>query len=122
MAVRIAIDAARGLVIVTVTGELSDETLLEIPAALHANPELRPESSLLVDLSGAEGRRVTSAGVRRLAEQPLYFAKSSRRAVVVPSDLGFGVARMYDLLRDASGGGVRVYRDRAEAEAWLLGG
>lgn len=119
MSVCIAVDEARSLVIVTVTGELNDDTLLEIYSGIQQNPQLHPDLNLLVDLRGAVGNRVTSEGVRRLVEQPLFFSKDSRRAVVVPSDLGFGVARMYELMRDETGGGFRVYRDFGEAETWL---
>ena len=119
MPVRISTDVARNLVRVKVTGDLSDDTLLEMYRALRQNPDHRPEFNLMIDLSAAKGDRVTSEGVHRLVEQPLVFSKTSRRAVVVPSDLGFGVARMYELLRDESGGGFRIYRDVVEAEAWL---
>ena len=65
---------------------------------------------------------MTSAGVRELASRSPVLAHSSRRAIVAPSDLGFGMARMYGALREESGGGVRVFRDLDEARRWVSGG
>jgi hypothetical protein len=39
---------------------------------------------------------------------------------VVPSDLGYGMARMYELQRE-NGGATRVFRDFDEAWRWLTG-
>ena len=65
------------------------------------------------------GRDVTVKGVHALVQQPLIFSPDSRRAVVVPSDLGFGMARMYQTLRDELGGRVGVFRDFDEARRWV---
>lgn len=54
----------------------------------------------------------------RLVERALVLAPTSRRAVVVPSDLGFGMARMYEMLR-TKGGAPRVFRDYDEAVRWV---
>ena len=44
----------------------------------------------------------------------------SRRAVVVPSEMGYGMARMYELMQDGESGQIRVFRNREDAENWLL--
>ena len=62
----------------------------------------------------------------RAIEQALYEERSlmrmlgMRRTVfVVPTDLGFGMARMYEMLSEARGGGMRVFRDYDEARRWV---
>ena len=82
---------------------------------------MKPDYALLIDLSEANGGAVTSLGVRALSTQPLVLSPTSRRAVVVPSDLGYGMARMYEMLRDERGGVVRAFRDLAEARRWVTG-
>ena len=64
---------------------------------------------------------VTTDGVRALVAEPLVLAPDSRRAVVVPSDLGFGMARMYEMLREDRGGVTRAFRDFDEARRWVTG-
>jgi len=107
-----------GIVILSVSGVLGDDDLSSIATQLEQDPEIKPNFSLLIDLRQADGRSVTSAGVRGLAERSLVFSSTSRRAVVVPSPLGFGMARMYETLREGRGA-VHVFRDFDEARRWL---
>ena len=67
----------------------------------------------------ASGRAVTTAGVKALAQHPLVLAPAARRAVVVPTDLGFGMARMYEMFAEPRGGAVRLFRDYAQARRWV---
>ena len=113
------INAARGVIIVTVTGVLTDEGLFDMHRRLAGDPAVKPNFAVLFDLRQANGIAVTTDGVRVLADLPLVLSPESRRAVVVPSDLGFGMARMYGLLRGNKGGTVEVFRDFAEASRWI---
>jgi hypothetical protein len=119
MASTYEIDPAHQIVIVTMTGEITDEDLLEIHDCLRSDKTLQPDFALLIDLREAKGTKITSAGVRALASLPLVLAPESRRAVVVPSGLGFGMARMYGLWRGEEAGGLRAFRDFDEARDWL---
>src|SRR5262245_29306683 len=92
-------DAEHRVVIVAVQGELTDEGLLEGYERMMSDPGFRSDYDQLVDLSGATGARITVEGVQALVARPAEFAPSSRRAIVIRSDLGFGMARMYALLR-----------------------
>lgn len=113
------INAARGVIIVTVTGDLTDEGLLDMHRRLNADPAVKPSFATLFDLRQANGITVTTDGIRALAALPLVLSPESRRAVVVPSDLGFGMARMYGMRRAASGAKVEVFRDFDEASHWI---
>ncbi len=115
------IDAKDRVVTLAVRGELSDEGLLSLPAELRTAPEVEPDFGLLIDLRHAVGRDVTTKGVHDLARLPLVLSPDSRRAVVVPSDVGFGMARMYQILRgEGPGGDIRVSRDLDEARRWVI--
>jgi hypothetical protein len=112
-------DSKRRVVIVTIRGKLTDQGLLEGYDRLTNDPRFDRNASQLVDLRAASGAEVTERGVRALVERPPEFAATSRRAIVVPSDLGFGMARMYELLRGGDAGEVRVFRDIDAAKEWL---
>jgi hypothetical protein len=114
------IDPRKRVVTLRVSGELDDSGLLRLADELRKDPEVQPDFSLLIDLTGASGRQVTSGGVRTLVSEPLVLSPTSRRAVVVPSDLGYGMARMYELQRE-KGGATRVFRDFDEALRWVTG-
>src|SRR5262245_52244187 len=122
MQVEREIDSVARVVILTVSGYLNDEGLRELADVLEKTPEVEPDFSLLIDLRNAKGQYVTSAGVRKLAARPLVLSAASRRAVVVPSRLGFGMARMYEMLREDRGGAARTFRSYDEAWRWVTAG
>jgi hypothetical protein len=119
MHVKREIDASDRVVILGVSGELSDEGLQSLAAELRTAPEITPDFGLLIDFRNAVGRDVTSQGVRALATESLVLSPDSRRALVVPSDLGFGMGRMYQMLREGQGGQINVFRDIDEARRWV---
>ena len=112
-------DAAARVVILTVRGVLGDAGLLRLASELAQAPDVDADFSILIDLRQADGKTVTGKGVRALASQPLTLSVRSRRAIVVPSDLGFGMARMYELLREGKSGPTQVFRDYDEARRWV---
>ena len=114
-----SIDTEARIVILKVDGDLGDRDLLSLADALERDPEVLRDFALLIDLREANGREVTSAGVQALAARSLVLSRESRRAVVVPSNLGFGMARMYEMLSEKRGGAARVFRDYSEALRWL---
>lgn len=113
------IDSERRIIVVTVRGELRDEDLLEIHERLRTEPKLDPDFGVLIDLRSASGRDVTMGGVQDLIARPLLFSPQAHRAIVVRSDLGFGMSRMYELLRRDLTETIRVFRDVEEARRWL---
>jgi hypothetical protein len=119
MQVERTIDQTARVVILTVIGDLDDRELLGLANQLEDAPDLDTDFSLLIDLRQAQGQKVTSAGVYRLVERSLVMSPTSRRAVVVPSDLGFGMTRMYEMLRTDRGGAPRAFRDYDEARRWV---
>ena len=68
---------------------------------------------------------VSAASVRDVARRVSHHVASrleeGKLAVIAPRDLLFGMARMYEMLRDDSPVEVRVFRERDEAESWLAG-
>jgi hypothetical protein len=116
------VDAEERVVTLTVSGEIGDPDLLELALGVENDPEVKPDFSLLVDLRDADGRDVTGAGVRELAKRPFALSPASRRGIVVPSELSFGMARVYEALREAQGGAIRVFRDYEEAVRWVTTG
>lgn len=76
----------------------------------------------LVDLTDVTELHVTAADMRIIAQASKRTAKFMPRgavAIVAPRDYIFGMARMWESLVDEDGWTTRVFRDRAEAEAWL---
>lgn len=115
-------DAAARLVVLKVSGSVGDRELMSLAEELERAPGVEPDFSVLIDLRNADGQSVTSAGVESLSRRPLVLAPDARRAVVVPSQLGFGMARMYEILRQQKGGSTHVFRDYDQADRWVRTG
>jgi hypothetical protein len=113
------IDPARRLVHVRVVGMLCDQDLLDGDAELRGDPDFDPAYRQLVDLREADGTAVTSEGVRELARKPSLFLPGAKRAIVVASDLGYGMARMFELMRSNRSGEIRVFESFDDALRWI---
>ncbi len=111
------VDHTHRLLILTISGEVSDDDLLDLAGRIERTPNISKDFSMLIDLRFANGAKVTTACVRKLAQRPLVLSPQSRRAVVVPSQLGFGLARMYEMLRGE--GAARVFMEYDEARRWI---
>ena len=81
----------------------------------------------LWDLTEADVEHLTSQDVRKLARAPEGISRvraGGKTAIVAPTDLSFGLARMYEFSVDLEDAGIelRVFRSRAEALEWLGAG
>jgi hypothetical protein len=119
MSWHVEVDVARKRVVATLSGELTDQDVLDGDDALRANTDFRPEFDQLVDMSGATGDTFKGDAIRDLAGRPPAFSPSSRRAFVVASDLSYGLARMFGMRRGEEAGEIQIFRDREAAETWL---
>lgn len=114
------IDEDADLVLSRAWGTLTDGDLVANRDAMLADPAFRADLSQLWDFTRVERLDVTGAGVRSLAMGISPFSSLSRRAIIVTDDAGFGMARMFLLMRDSdTGGSFRVFRDRESALSWL---
>jgi hypothetical protein len=114
------IDTQRRLIITTCSGILTAVELLAHQQTLRKHPDFDPSFSQFVDLSEVTKLDLTGKEIERFAEGTI-FSPHSRRAVLAPRDVDYGVARMYGVLREFKGEeGIQVFRNRDEALAWVL--
>lgn len=119
MPVSYRIDVARSLVLSVATGVVTDLDLLDHQQRLRDDPEFRPWFRQLFDFSAATTNEVSGRAVRQLAIAPA-FGTGSKRALLVPDDAGFGLARMFQTLRDEHADeSIAIFRDEQSARNWL---
>jgi hypothetical protein len=116
-----AIDTQLGLVVVSAAGAVDAAQLLALRQQIKVDADYDSKLSALVDLSGASSLDFTAAELRQLAGSTMT-APSARQAIVVGTDLGFGLGRMFETFSAVGGHSenVQVFRSVAEARAWLL--
>lgn len=114
------IDKERRLVITTVFEQLTVADALAHQEQLSKDPDFDPGYSQLIDLTRADVSEIAATDVRRIAERNIY-SPESLRAIVVSSNVAYGLGRMFETLRESAGeNGIRVFRDLDEAVDWLL--
>lgn len=119
MPISYRIDAARALVLSAAAGVVTDADLLEHQQRLRGDPDFQPWFRQLFDFTTATENEVTGRGVRQLAIAPA-FGKGSKRALLVGEDSAFGLARMFQTLRDEHADeSIEIFRDERAARAWL---
>jgi hypothetical protein len=119
MAYDVRVDPERRLVEVRATGTVTDDDVLGIDNRMRSDPSIDPGFDQLVDASGATEAALTSKRIQTITASAPFLSTSSRRAIVAPTDLGFGMSRMFELYRGELAGEIRVFRTRSEALAWL---
>jgi hypothetical protein len=112
------IDHSQRLVTSRLSGVVTNDEVRDHNERLRTDPEFDPGYRQLIDLSGITEVRVTTPTVTSAA-QDQYFAPGSRRAFFAPSDVTFGLARMFALYAESGGQTIEVFRDRRQAEEWL---
>jgi len=106
-------------------GAISDRVLIDAYEPLLRDPAFDFTQSELVDLRDVSHMDVTSAGLHRLIA--LYEERGparahTRNAILAPSDVLYGVARMFQTLRgEVAPAEIEIFRHFEEAKRWMAG-
>jgi len=115
------IDLARRVVYSRGWGILVDDDLRETQRGVRDAVGFESDFCQLYDFSGVTELRVTGEGLREMARQS-PFDRNARRAVVVDSDVAFGMVRMFQIVGDRETPEFQIFRDRETAQHWLDSG
>jgi hypothetical protein len=99
-------------------GTLSTDDLQDYTSRLLADPAFDPDYRSLADLSEVTRVEIDQVALSHAAWMP-SFTPGTRRAVIAPTDLVYGLARMFATHSERFGQVVHVFRHRSDAEAWL---
>jgi hypothetical protein len=114
------IDKERKLVMSTAAGELTKDEVRSLQDQLRKDPDFDPNFSQLSDLTHVTAMNITGAEMEGLAERTAFSPKS-RRAVLASNNLAFGLARIFEQIREAKGDqGIRVFRKLEDALNWIV--
>jgi hypothetical protein len=113
MPIRYVVSRARRVVLTTWSGYVTVDEIIQNAKRLCINPDFDSTFSELVDLRDLSGTNATAADLSYFSEEHDPFSVGSRRAVFAPSELAFGIARMYEILRGEAGN-LAVFRTMEE--------
>nr|HEV7953882.1 hypothetical protein [Candidatus Acidoferrales bacterium] len=119
MPVTYKIDKERRLVSSNAYGVVTREEILDHQRKLAADPDFSPTFSQIADFTRTTKLEIKAADVQAFAARNI-FASTVRRAIVVTDGEAFGLARMFEILRDAKGEeGNRVFLKMEDALKWV---
>lgn len=108
-------DPLQKLLTVTLSGVVDDADFAD-----EGFPDIPVGTREILDMSAATRAAVSGAEIRRVAERDQAWPnRVTQMAIVAPTEVAFGLARMYQTLADGMKTEVKVFRDVAEARAWL---
>ncbi len=114
------IDKDRRLVVTTGYGVVTRQDIEEHQRNLWMDPDFSCTFSQMADFSRMARAEVNAADMYSFAKRSV-FAPNARRAVIVPNDMAFALARLFEILRGSKGeNGIRVFRTIEEGFVWIF--
>jgi hypothetical protein len=116
----VRVDPSSRVSYVRLSGDVALADFRDAQRALTQNPQFDAGFPVLIDLRAVTELQLTSADIRALATtSPI--PPSTRRAILVGSESVYGMARMYELVRESetSKDVVRACKTVDAAAAWL---
>jgi hypothetical protein len=114
---RFEFDPANKVLLVRVEGRLTDELLEETYQALRTYSRANEVRAGIVDFSAVSDWALSSAFLRELAKKEPAMADAARRRLIIvtPATVGFGLARMFQMLGESTRPLLTVVRTLDEA-------
>jgi hypothetical protein len=112
------IDLERSLVRSRGWGVLTNRELLAHARALTRDPHFAPNFRQLADLRAVTDVQITAATIKEMVRLNPFWT-GARRALVITNDVLFGMARMYQILKDESPDELQIFRNMDDAIQWL---
>ena len=125
MPLTVHVDEELDALVIEGSGVVTVQDFVESLPGLRSLPGFRARMPQLLDVGHVEETTLDAEGLGAVVQafegenEPL---KSSRLAIVVGSDVAFGIARQYSALAHPLDIPMHVTRDRDEAIAWLREG
>jgi hypothetical protein len=108
-------DATNKILRVSVTGQVTDEILLDTYAAVASYVLAHGPCRAVTDVSGVTKSKVSSAAIRSLARSEPAIPMGYVRVMVVPQDYMYGMMRMFQILSELTRPDFQVVRTLDEA-------
>jgi hypothetical protein len=111
------VDESTGVFHVQATGEVTDAQLIDLSDRLRHEVAFLAEYPILCDCSAVTAVLISSSLIESLARAAR--PRTNFLAVIAPSAVAFGLARMYQMFCDPEDARIHVFTRADEAMAWL---
>lgn len=107
------------LVVVSYSGDLILEEILETRIKGAQDPDFDPSYHVIDDVSAVTGTKLKFEELSRISGQSVV-NKDAKRALVAVSDLQQGMAKMYQILSESAGYSFKIFSSLQAAREWIL--
>jgi hypothetical protein len=111
------VDETARVLHVDVSGPVDDAQLLDLVISLRREPAFIGGYPILCNCSAVTSVMISAAMIESLARAGR--ARTNFVAVIAPSAIAFGLARMYQIFCDPEDARIRVFANSEEAMGWL---
>ncbi|MGO9087528.1 MAG: hypothetical protein ACLQBK_20105 [Candidatus Sulfotelmatobacter sp.] len=115
VALVVEFDANNNVLRGTLNGRMTGTILLDLYARAKKYMASRPPCRGILDFSKVTEFEVSSAAIRQVAAAAPAFPAGYMRVLVIPRDLIYGLARMFQILTEKTRPELRVVRTMEEA-------
>jgi hypothetical protein len=110
----------RRLVLSTASGVFALTDALAHQNQILTDLDFDPRYAQLLDFTHVTKIELSTKDVHKLAERAIFWPTSCR-AILMTSDFGSGLARLFKMLRENAGEkGIRIFRDLDDALEWIF--
>lgn len=118
MTLRYTVYREQQIIITNASGRLTLDNMKKHMQTVQKHPDIEPDFNHIFDLREAVKIDITTGDVKQLAEFS-FFNEQSKRAIVAPTDLFYGMSRMYEVFKNESSVNIKVFRNYEEAKEWV---
>ena len=122
MAIKIQyIDDGVGIKIIA-SGIVTGEEIIEAHKEIYSKTNLKKQRYQIIDRSNCKDYQVSSTEVQRIADIDKAAAKINPNifmALISPTDVQFGMSRMWEAFIGETPFVTKVFRDRKSADEWI---
>lgn len=118
MPAKYKIEKSLGVVFTLAHGIITDHDAFSHQKRLRNDPDFDPSFNQLSDFTKLTHADISTDAIQHLAERN-PFGLGSKRAFVAPSDLIYGLSRMFQVFTDHHQDELTVFRDMHEARKYL---
>ena len=123
MPISYQVHADLGLFVTRYVGVVTNDEVNKVYRSILSDPELRHGFNALVDLQEVKKFEITVDSMWSVSALFVRFyegrPESMRTAVLAPSDIAYGLGRMYGRYANPDPEKVTVFRDASKAMRWL---
>ena len=123
MPITLRYDRKKKVLYGTMTGQVTEEEFQATLQEILQSDQFPPDTGTLWDLRELDFRTIDTPLEKRFINIRRKYPQRGRArlAFIVAGDLGFGMARMYEILSEDLPQEIKIFKNYSEGESWLLG-